>query len=900
MRNIKTTQRTKTATTSRIAVQGTGTGDAKVAQELAVFTRQKRDEGQAQAFENAYLNSQTVLENDLTEIENQYQNDPQALGKAMEDYREKFIGEITDPNMSARLNLQIEKNINSSVARATSKHQGIINDTARFENLKAFDSIQNELGRVAAGMASPDPAVAEASKQQFQEMTQRAGFVMGATDSTGAPLFPASTRFNQLTNMSDTALEAVAKEWFAQQPDKVEALKTWESGGLELEMPSAAEGGLQALPSHANAEELNLITGQASANGLSEGLAVGVYGAETDFGRLADATSSAGAIGPMQTMPKTLKDPGYGVTPAKNNSREELRRVGVDYLAAMMEEYGGNEVYALAAYNWGPGNVNKWIEKGAKMSALPKETQGYIKKALKYKRDYEGGTDVVNVRESVSPQVARMFESEAKRQITQQDAAIKQQRNLLASQIDLVIETATDDPLADPNAVGPQQPRMTRAQKLSRALQEIDSNELLNSTPEGVIKANGLREKVFKKLEDERKKIENVAAGSAFAGGQSVLNRQDPEAVKQFNDYYESLDPAMQQLQPNERNVANVQIIDQAKAVPKKIKGDIQRVARSRNVEDIAVAADFIDRLTETNPHMISDLADAKDLARIDMVNDRIDIGYSPEEALKIVDEQLDPRNELTLADATQELKDAKIDYKSKAMNLFDSSIIPMRLGLETEGQHTINQLTGMTAAYRVAYEDQYKITRDKNAAQKYAERITKGRFGVSQINGGNQVMQDAPEKHYAIPGVDNGWMREQMIEDAKGFFKDAFRADNKKYSTKDLEENLILVSDNTTRRTVETGRPTYLLMYKQDDGTFQKVGGRYYFDPAKQKEKLLDEAQSIVKAKQKEKQAIEEFGRFGVEARLYSERATSLERGQKERTLKIDARLADKGLSIE
>lgn len=67
-----------------------------------------------------------------------------------------------------------------------------------------------------------------------------------------------------------------------------------------------------------------------------------------------NAVSPKGAVGTMQTMPGTLRDPGYGVDPARDNSPQELERVGVDYLRAMTGKYG--QVGGLAAYNWGPGN----------------------------------------------------------------------------------------------------------------------------------------------------------------------------------------------------------------------------------------------------------------------------------------------------------------------------------------------------------------------------------------------------------------------------------------------------------------------------------------------------------------------------------------------------------------
>jgi hypothetical protein len=86
-------------------------------------------------------------------------------------------------------------------------------------------------------------------------------------------------------------------------------------------------------------------------------------------------TSSKGAMGSMQTMPNTLRDPGFGVRPAQDNSVEEMNRVGRDYGNAMLRRYG-NEKEAAMAYNWGPGNVDRWIANDRK-GPVPGETRQY-------------------------------------------------------------------------------------------------------------------------------------------------------------------------------------------------------------------------------------------------------------------------------------------------------------------------------------------------------------------------------------------------------------------------------------------------------------------------------------------------------------------------------------------
>ena len=89
-------------------------------------------------------------------------------------------------------------------------------------------------------------------------------------------------------------------------------------------------------------------------------------------------TSSKGALGEMQVMPYTAKDPGFGIKPARNNSPEELRRVGDEYAAAMYSRYKDPKL-AMIAYNMGPGATDTWLADGADPRKLPKETQGYIR-----------------------------------------------------------------------------------------------------------------------------------------------------------------------------------------------------------------------------------------------------------------------------------------------------------------------------------------------------------------------------------------------------------------------------------------------------------------------------------------------------------------------------------------
>lgn len=120
-----------------------------------------------------------------------------------------------------------------------------------------------------------------------------------------------------------------------------------------------------------------------------------VYGiARSESLFMADVRSSAGAIGLMQLMPATarrvadeLRLPWHGL--ATLTDPDASLRLGTTYLATMAARYAGNRVLATAAYNAGPGRVDRWLPAGRQVDAriwienIPfNETRAYVKRVL--------------------------------------------------------------------------------------------------------------------------------------------------------------------------------------------------------------------------------------------------------------------------------------------------------------------------------------------------------------------------------------------------------------------------------------------------------------------------------------------------------------------------------------
>lgn len=107
---------------------------------------------------------------------------------------------------------------------------------------------------------------------------------------------------------------------------------------------------------------------------LPRGVLDKVYAAESGRGRY--MFSPAGAEGPFQFIPATGND--YGLkSRADRMDFTKSSEAAAKYIRDLLKQFDGDVEKAFAAYNWGPGNVNKYG-----LSRAPKETRDYLDKIM--------------------------------------------------------------------------------------------------------------------------------------------------------------------------------------------------------------------------------------------------------------------------------------------------------------------------------------------------------------------------------------------------------------------------------------------------------------------------------------------------------------------------------------
>ena len=141
----------------------------------------------------------------------------------------------------------------------------------------------------------------------------------------------------------------------------------------------------------------DIIRQQSAEKGLDPALVAAVIYEESRF---RDQTSHAGARGLMQITPDTARfiarDSGGTAFTERDLATPQINiSYGAYYLRYLFRRYDGNETLAVAAYNAGETNVNRWVERAGGIEGFDAvddipfpETRHYVENVEDRKREY--------------------------------------------------------------------------------------------------------------------------------------------------------------------------------------------------------------------------------------------------------------------------------------------------------------------------------------------------------------------------------------------------------------------------------------------------------------------------------------------------------------------------------
>jgi len=211
------------------------------------------------------------------------------------------------------------------------------------------------------GSEIKNPQSAQALAESFKLQMLHSSLTLagdGSADSEATSLF----------SRQSASIQSLIKSYAANQPQTApEPLGTRPAQPLPESSEPVAASGTVSSPLPTTSQWLEPIIAKASSRyGVDASLIKAVIKAESNFNPT--AVSHAGAQGLMQLMPGTARSLGV----SDSFDPEQNVMAGTRFLRDLLKRYNGDLDSALAAYNWGPGNVDK------QPSRLPRETQSYL------------------------------------------------------------------------------------------------------------------------------------------------------------------------------------------------------------------------------------------------------------------------------------------------------------------------------------------------------------------------------------------------------------------------------------------------------------------------------------------------------------------------------------------
>lgn len=252
------------------------------------------------------------------------------------------------------------------------------------------------------------------------------------------------------------------------------------------------------------------------------------------------------------------------------------------------------------------------------------------------------------------------------------------------------------------------------------------------------------------------------------------------------------------------------------KVVPETLIASTRTALRSGSPAEKMGATRLIEQLKAIDPQIGNDFSE-EDTRLGSMIAANVDRGMMPDAAVRAAEELM------RTPKATREVLEKVYNDKTKVRGLDGTTAQERWLRSEfSDWSHWTSSVTVLPSvaadADEVVRSEFVRNGGDLDAARKVALDTMKARYGVSEVNGGADIMRNPPEQHYALPWLTPGEtakvIRDEAVDDIA---KDA------------LIDPLNPISPSTVRllpypirgKVSPDGKPTYALQVKDSAGNW-------------------------------------------------------------------------------
>lgn len=341
----------------------------------------------------------TIDSSSLTSLSQEARDLAEVMSETVPEAAKEMAGAYADPAKAAQ---------DFAGKGLLGVHQGLVTQVKDLQDsgnrMQAWQLLMQQLGSATQGATDQGLTPFQQALRNLKESWD--GPIQGAkqlTSAIGDGIVAAATKgINALASMG-SSLQSVKKWMDSFQPDHV----AYETRQQQIQQGSSS--GMSGL--------IDTVGQQIGATSDVIALAHRIQPVESATGQYdrtgAVVTSSAGAIGGMQVMPANaagndLTDPTGNVTAAER------------LLVRLYSKYSGNEQLVAMAYNWGEGNVDKYLQGQA---SVPQSVQDYAQKVTGGQT--YGATTTAAMQGKVDDAL-KTSDSSTASQVTDQTNAIKQ------------------------------------------------------------------------------------------------------------------------------------------------------------------------------------------------------------------------------------------------------------------------------------------------------------------------------------------------------------------------------------------------------------------------------------------------------------------------------------------